>query len=240
MMFADTLKHDLNEMLLLKESLGYNRKTYLPYTENFIDFCGKRYPTATAITKQMVIDWLDAYTFNSPNTRTRALINLRTFTGYLASIGRDTYVVDDEFSIPITPYAPVIMNDTELGLFFQGVDATTKSTNLPMKGYILPVLFRMILCCGMRPSEPLKLRKEDVDIQRGDIYIRQSKRRTDRHIIMSNDMLQLCLQYDAVAGEREWFFQRPDGRAFNSKWLGNQFEQCYRNSGLQLANRPNT
>ena len=238
--FYESLKSDLDDMLEWKEALGYNRRTYIPYTKEFIEFCGEHYSDQSSISREMVEEWISSYTFNSPNTRVRALINLRTFTSYLEAVGRNTYVVDDEFSISSVPYIPVIMNDEELGQFFRGVDTTIKSSNLPMKGYILPVLFRMILCCGLRPAEPLKLRVEDVDLRKGDIYIRQTKRRTDRHIIMSDDMLDLCIKYNSIAGNREWFFQRPDGTPFNTKWLGHQFEQCYRNSKLDLPKPPNT
>lgn len=240
MAFRDILFSDLEDMLSLKEALGYSRQTYTPYTTEFINFCGSRYPEAQTIKKQMVEEWLGEFQYVSPNTRTRALINLRTFTRYLASIGKETYVVDDEFSISTIPYVPVIMKDVELAQFFRGVEATTNSSSLPNKGYILPVLFRMIFCCGLRPAEPLNLKAEDVSLETGDIYIRQSKRRTDRHIIMSDDMLALCRRFDYIAGSREWFFQRPDGRSFNTKWLGHQFEQCYRNSGLCLPKAPNT
>lgn len=240
MTFLDSLSKDYEDMLSLKEALGYSRTTYAGYIPDFIEYCGRRYPESDVVTKEMVTGWLDSYSFNSINTRTRALINLRTFTKYLAAIDKHTYVIDDEFSIPIVPYVPVIMKEDELRQFFSGVDTINNSWNLPMKKYILPVLFRMIFCCGLRPAEPLKLRCEDVNLSTGDIYIRQSKRRTDRHILMSKDMIDLCRRYELVAGSREWFFQRADGRPFSTGWLGDQFELCYKNSGLQLPKAPNT
>lgn len=239
MTFQDSLTKDYEDMVSLKEALGFSRATYAFYIPDFIAYCGNHYPNSETVTREMVIRWLDNRKFSSTNTRTRALINIRTFTKYLAATGKQTYVVDDEFSIPIIPYVPVIMKDEELKQFFHGVDITTRACNLPLKRYILPVLFRMIFCCGLRPAEPINLRCADVNLSSGDVYIRQSKRRTDRHILMSEDMLNLCRRYDLVAGSREWFFQRTDGNPFNTKWLGHQFQQCYRNSGLQLPKVPN-
>lgn len=68
-------------------------------------------------------------------------------------------------------------------------------------------------CYGLRPQEPPAIRTGDVDLETGDVYIRQSKRHKDRHIIMSGDMLDLCRRYDSVAGKRQWFFQKWDAHS---------------------------
>ena len=60
------------------------------------------------------------------------------------------------------------------------------------------MLFRLELCCGMLPNEPLNLRVEDVDLRTEDIFIRKSKRGKDRHIVISEDVRILCVNYGAV------------------------------------------
>lgn len=239
MTFREILMKDYEEMLTLKISIGYAKETYTYYIPEFIDYCGENYPDANAVTKDMVVGWLSSRSFTSSNTRTRALINIRTFTKYLAATGKQSYVIDDEFSLPIVRFVPVIMKDDEIKQFFFGVDNTVKSYDFPRKKYILPVLFRMIFCCGLRPAEPLKLRCEDVNLSTGDVYIRQSKRRTDRHILMSEDMLNLCRRYDLAIGSREWFFQYDNGKNLSTHWLDRQFRLCYKQSGLRLPKIPN-
>lgn len=93
----------------------------------------------------------------------------------------------------------------------------------------------MMYCCGMRPSEPLKLKHKDVSLDTGEIYIRQSKRSKDRHIYMSEDLLVLCRKYDAYMGNREYFFQRPEGGPYSTHWMTNQFRICWRNSTLDCG-----
>lgn len=239
MTFREILMKDYEDMLTLKISIGYAKETYTYYIPEFIDYCGENYPDANAVTKDMVVAWLSSRSFTSSNTRTRALINIRTFTKYLAATGKQSYVIDDEFSLPIVRFVPVIMKDDEIKQFFFGVDNTVKSYDFPRKKYILPVLFRMIFCCGLRPAEPLKLRCEDVNLSTGDVYIRQSKRRTDRHILMSEDMLNLCRRYDLAIGSREWFFQYDNGKNLSTHWLDRQFRLCYKKSGLRLPKIPN-
>ena len=71
---------------------------------------------------------------------------------------------------------------------------------------MVPLIFRMQLCCGMRPNEPLNLKITDINLKSGDIFIRKTKKRKDRHIMMSEDMRKLCNVYNSIAGKREWFF----------------------------------
>lgn len=97
---------------------------------------------------------------------------------------------------------------------------------------ILPVVFRMELCCGMRPSEPLNLKVEDVNLKTGDVFIRKSKRGKSRHIVMSEDMKQLCVVYDGLAGKREWFFQYPNGGKIPTRWAQWNFTKAWNNTGL--------
>jgi len=52
---------------------------------------------------------------------------------------------------------------------------------------MLPVIFRMHYCCGMRPGEPLRLRKDDVNLSDGDVHICETKNNRDRHIVMPDD-----------------------------------------------------
>ena len=61
------------------------------------------------------------------------------------------------------------------------------STPLTHTQVVLPVYTRLLYCCGLRlrPQEPPAIRTRDVDLETGDVYIRQSKKHKDRHIIMS-------------------------------------------------------
>ena len=66
----------------------------------------------------------------------------------------------------------------------------------------------------------------------GDIFIRKSKRGKDRHIIVSDDMRDLCTVYNGLAGKREWFFQYPDGGQIPTRWAQWHFSKAWRKSTL--------
>ena len=61
--------------------------------------------------------------------------------------------------------------DEELVQLFDSIDSLTN--RIDRQEYhpelILPVVFRLELCCGMRPGEPFNLKTEDIDLKTGDI-----------------------------------------------------------------------
>ncbi|MCL1976452.1 MAG: tyrosine-type recombinase/integrase [Firmicutes bacterium] len=207
MSLLNELTNDFRTMLDVRSSLGYATATDESTLPPFIDYCGNNYPGAISITKEMIDGWLAYYPFNCARTQAIFISLVRHYTRFIRSLGKDAFIPDEDYTIRYERYRPYIFNDEELSILFQAIDSLPPNRTYKASGkqsqLILPVLFRMMYCCGMRPSEPLRLRIEDVNLQSGDIYIRQSKKNKDRHIIMSEDMRYLCAKYSFLAGQRE-------------------------------------
>lgn len=233
MPLRDTLLKDYQNFIQTREALGYlgGQSTY--YLRTFLEFCRDNYPQKSSITKEMVDAWLLHRSFNTNATQSHAISDLRGFTRFQNAMGKVAYIPDEQYSLKVEKYQPYIFTDCELQTLFHEIDSIPPHFEAPNKEFIVPVLFRMMFCCGMRPSEPLHLKVDDVNLDNGNIFIRQSKRKKDRRIMMSEDLLQLCRSYDAMIGPREWFFQKWDGEALPTYWMTNQFRICWRNSGLE-------
>jgi len=236
--FLDSLTYDFHTMLDVRSSLGYATATDKNTLPPFIEYCGKNHPDAECITKGMVDGWLAIHPYRSERTQSIFISLLRHYTKFLRSLGKESFIPDENYTIRHERYRPYIYNDEELSALFKTMDEIPPYHRAPGRENVIPVLFRMIYCCGMRPSEPLRLRLEDVDLKTGDIYIRQSKKNRDRHIIMSEDMRHLCIKYSFLAGKREWFFQKWNGGPFPTGWMTNQFHLCWRMSGLAKRGNP--
>jgi integrase len=231
MSFRYEMTEAYQEMLKVKASLGYSRKTYESYIMPFINYSSDTFPDADKITKDMLDGWLLSKEFNTDNTRKHAIINIRHFAKFLNATGKQAYIPSSDYNIKVQHYRPYVFTDSELAQLFDSIDSV-KPCSRSHAELILPVLFRMELCCGMRPNEPLNLRAEDIDLESGDIFIRKSKRGKDRHIIMSEDMRELCVRYDRLVGKRIWFFEHWGGGRFSSTWAKNRFQRAWVRSGL--------
>jgi integrase len=237
-MLSDTLLNDYQSYIQTKNSLGYSTVHCTYYLKHFLEFCKNNYPKEPSITKEMVDTWLLQRSFNTNATQIHAISDLRGFARFQNATGKTAYIPDEQYSLKVEKFYPYIFTDSELQILFNAIDSIPPHFSAPNKELIVPVLFRMMFCCGMRPSEPLHLKVEDVNLNNGMLFIRQSKQQKDRRLIMSEELLQLCRRYDSMIGPREWFFQKWDGGAFPVYWMTNQFHICRRNSGLEKQGKP--
>lgn len=232
MSFATELQQDFENMLVLRASTGFANETYACTIPPFLQYCGSHYPDASYINEEMVNSWLNIKQY-SVNSRAVFIAMLRKFTKFRRFLGKEDFFFDDEYSVNRIPYVPYTFQDEELVTLFNAIDSYvgTGTGKKFLPELVLPVYSRLLYCCGMRPQEPSSLLTDDIDLTTGDIYIRKSKRHKDRHIVLSEDMRQLCLKYDSLSGSRKWFFQRPDGKPYTRKWFYRAFscvwKECF-------------
>ena len=79
-----------------------------------------------------------------------------------------------------------------------------------MRGIIMPALFRVLYCCGLRPKEARMLPYGNVNLAGKYIDILQSKGPKSRRIFISDELVSYLMLYDsqvsAMLPEREYFF----------------------------------
>lgn len=236
-----SLSEEFHKFLHVRASLGYSLDQYNSYLKNFILFCERNYGCDIEITREVLDNWIVDANFNNPKTRSTAISQIRSFTGYLQSIGRNSFIPPVvEYRQPIhTHDKAFIFNDYELKIFFETLDSIPPRNDIYHRERISPVLFRMMLCCGMRPQEPLSLFYEDVNLATGEIIIRQAKGRKDRRIIMSEDLRILCNKFDRyMPSPREFFFQRDDKKQIKTRWMDNQFNICLKRCPITFEKKP--
>ena len=102
---------------------------------------------------------------------------------------------------------PVVLSPAEVGQFFQAI------TNLKHRAILMTAY-----AAGLRVSEVVSLRVEDIDSRRMVIRVRQAKGRKDRYVMLSPRLLDLLREYWKACRRRPalrsspWLFpgQVPD------------------------------
>ena len=226
---AARLRDALGRMLDLRSAMGFARVTYHYTLTPFIDYCGEEWDSGPLVTAPVVDGWLARHKYPSPNSQIAFVSSLRVFCRFLRFEGSDDFVPGEEYTLRHVGYDPYLLTDDELSALFDAIDslAGRGSGKRFLPELVLPVWSRLLYCCGMRPGEPPSLLRGDVDLSTGDVYIRQSKRHKDRHIIVSDDMRDLMARYDALSdSSRTWFFELWDGRPYRRKWFNDRWRRA--------------
>jgi len=239
--FKSRLAESMEAMIHYKESLGYSRSTYEPYFRMIDKFCFQRHPHETALTKQLVLEWSQLHPGEHPNGLRRRMIAIRELGKYLKAVGTEAYIYPSEFLSATQRFVPYIFTDHELKAFFKATDIFLWNKNAPYNHYVVPVIFRLIYTCGLRPNEVRNLKCTDVNLATGKMNIRESKAHKDRIVMMSEDMRILCNKYEeateSIWTAREYFFPNSKGNMIGKQSLATYFKRCCSDAGITGLHR---
>lgn len=237
--YSSHFSDDIQTYISLKCSLGYSRSTYDRILCQFDRFCRENYPDEKTITQELTEHWCCLREGREhENGLHRRILIVRNFAKYLNSIGKQAYIIPDGMTGKDTPFVPYIFTDEEIRLFFEAADTLPSKPCSKNRGLILPVIFRILFCCGLRPQEVLRIRREHMNLLSGTIYIEDSKVHKDRVVAMSDELTVLCARYDSLmqlrSPDRCYFFQHPQGGMYSIRWLQLQSRRCWRQTGISF------
>ena len=226
--FADAI----HEFIEQKNAIGYPYKHSSIILARFDDMVAKEFPADVTITKAMCDAWIKKYENLHQNTLTRNVTPVRQLAKYMNGIGKAAYVIPSYVGRKQLKYPAHIYTMQEKVAFFHSVDQCKSFVkNSPTKHYVVPVIFRLMYCCGLRESEALNLSVNDVDLQDGKITIRESKGWRARNVFMSDEMLNQCRQYNdaisKISPERTAFFPNKDGKVLSYRTLNKWFHEFW-------------
>lgn len=233
--FATRIQEFINQ----KNVLGF------PYTEssrilsNFDKFCADKFPDETALTKEICMAWTVKRDTEGNNTFRNRLMPIREFAYHLNRVGETAFVLPTDFVKKGARYIPYIYSQDEILAFWGVLDNIPRKRNFPIRHLVIPTIFRLIYCCGLRPAEARKLLREDIDLSIGKIYIRESKGHKDRIVMMADDVNALCQCYDSqvqsIMPGRTLFFPDSSGRLYTKKWIEKTFRVPWAKTGIVVS-----
>ena len=240
--FQSGFAQDIEGMLRFKESLGHRAESYLSNLRQFDRFCAESYPGTCQLTKAMADDFSAGVdgTPRSPG----CLKAVRELGKYLASAGRDAYVIPAGFTRQPKADAPYPITDEELRRFFAATDRLESSRNNRLLEYMVPVMFRLQFACGMRPQEARRLRCTDLDFLKNTLYISEGKKHKDRLLAVRPEIMEMCRKYDCIAERlrpgRTYFFPSVNDAPYGAQSVTAVFHKCWDAAGNTVSGRPCT
>jgi integrase len=229
--FQSHFSERIRDMLEYRSALGRSIVGYSWSLANFDRFCLSYFPNESLLTKELVFAWCNDANGNS-GYRAQTI---RGFARYIVSTGEEAFLMPKGFYPPRNPDLPYIFTDDELRRFFEATDRFPRSYSRPLIEYTVPVVFRLLYACGLRPQEVRLLKKTDFNFADGTIYIAEAKHCKDRRLAVNPDVMEMCGNYDRIAETmypgRTYFFPSPQGGHYKNGWLTARFHQCWEMSG---------
>lgn len=165
------------------------------------------------ITKDAVDGWIGTVR-GSDSTVVHAVCTIRLFIEYLAGSGIEAYIPD----VPKQhdDYVPYIFSEEETALIIRAADSYPSRWNnsVPYMQAMLPVIIRIALCCGLRISEAVCLKRKNFNSDDGILTIENSKNGRQRIVPMHGSLTEILVKYCLAAGipgkPEAWLFPGID------------------------------
>lgn len=225
--FVSKLGNDIEIFIAQKRAAGhqYNGDSWV--LSHFDSMIASDFPEANTLTKDICELWIERVSILHQNTLARYIAPIRELGKYISGIGKTAYIIPNGIPCKRPHYDAHIFTEVELQAFFKSIDKCPRSNLTPFRCYVIPVIFRLIYTCGLRVSEAVRLKVEDIDLESGKIMIIGSKGWSARIVYASEDMLDLLRRYDAIIRhslpEREAFFPSRKGKYLHrsevNKWF---------------------
>jgi integrase len=229
--FKSSIGDLINDFICQKRAVGYPYHSSALILHRFDLLAAEKFPDERNVTKEMCSAWLRYKPGEHPNGLLRRITPIRQLSKYLRGLGYDAFVIPGHIPDKQVKYEAHIYTAAELNAFFNAVDQCPPSPHSPTRRYVIPVIFRLLYCCGLRSSEARLLAKEDVNLETGKIIIRESKGWKARIVYMSDDLLELCAEYDSIIEsilpKRSVFFPNKDGRFYCTDSIDRWFHEFW-------------
>ena len=132
-------------------------------------------------------------------------------------------------------FLPFVFTDAQIR------DLLQRATSLDgpaFRGVLFRALLLVMYCTGVRPGEALRLRMKDVDLDRGVLFIAESKGRArwvpfERSLERELGRYVVARRAIAAEGSDDPFFVDPRGRALRSKTAGYTVRALLVDAGLK-------
>jgi integrase/recombinase XerD len=103
------------------------------------------------------------------------------------------------------------------------------------------LLLMLLYSSGLRVGEVVRLRIEDIDVERGLVRVRDGKGGKDRHTLLSSKALAVLRAYRDIFGCQRWVFEGGrHGRHYTSRSVQHVVHQCAVRAGIPRADTPHT
>lgn len=223
-----------------KRAVGYKFNKGAQMLSAFSRFTQSFNLSENTLTEEVVTAWSARRPTETKANQFHRFYLICQFAEYMSRLGYEAYIpLKGEIGKMHETFTPYIFSHSEINRFFEAADKLKNNLRscAPRRHLIMPVVFRILYCCGLRVSEAAQLLGEDVDLETGVLTVRDGKFGKSRYIPMPNELKNVCRNYAktrlvAPIGADDWFFAAPDGGRYSERDIYNVFREVLWKAGI--------
>ena len=234
-------KNHLRDYLELRRGLGFELERDESRLRNFIAFMDTK--RARQITTALALEFAMRADHRSAATQAGCLSAIRGFAQYLSGIEVTTKIPPTGLIRRGHRPQPYIYSDDEIARILDAARRDPSIARYALKPHTLYCLFGLLSVTGMRLTEALNLKPEDIDWQQGVLTIGRAKFQKSRLVPLHESTLRQLRAYkkrrDRFFAKQPW--RRPVNRIFvathggplTSHRVGRNFRTLTRRIGMR-------
>lgn len=212
-----TLEKVVSQYIEEKRSLGFKYDKNEQILNRFIRLAEQEGYTKPQLDEALVKIWISKTAYETEKNRQYRIGVIRGLADYMIRLGYQAYVYSVKpriFQNDI--YEPHIFTNDELAELFQSAAKMSDIEKYPFRSMQYTLILKMLYSTGMRSSELMQLKKNDVDLDTGILHIRETKFKKERFIPLNETILQQSQNYDRyIRSYEQW--QQSEHFFFNSQ-----------------------
>lgn len=206
---AGQMTQYVDDYLAIRRAFGYQLEIDGEQLHRFAAFADREAPD-NPFTTGLALRWAQASSTGKQTTAACRLRTLRPFSRYLKTIEPRTEVVPLKLLGPAQYRRPPhIYSDEEICALLDAAKILKPVHGLRPR--TVEAYLGLLACTGMRPAEPLRLTRGDVDLSSRIITLRQTKFSKSRIVVLHSTTARALGKYVQV---RDQAIRRPSSSAF--------------------------
>lgn len=218
---ADSMTQRVDEYLAMRRAFGYQLSTAGELLHDFARFADRIAPGKT-LTSDLALRWAQTTDGAHRSSASRRLVILRPFARYLRILDPLTEVAPKGILGPAQRRCvPHVYNDQQVHDLLEATNGLRPRDGLrprTVRSYL-----SLLACTGMRPPEPLRLTRDDIDFSTHTITIRETKFSKSRIVVVHPSATRALQAYarcrDRLVRQPQCpsFFLMDDGTSLTHK-----------------------
>lgn len=229
-------------LIAIKESQGFtilSTKWFFKEFDSFIIEYGLKDPV---ITRDLIDAWRKSRVNDCARTLYGKCSQLVQLARYMCERGKDSYIMILPEVKNDRGFTPYIFSESQMEVIFKETNKLMRQSHrMDDPIMVIPCIIRLLYSTGIRITEAVSIKNEDVHLDHGYIHIRKSKNETERLVPVCKTLKQILIQYihyrnklplRGLQESTHLLFIKLDGTEVSASCVYKWFRKVYANCGI--------